>query len=91
MKPWLFVCLIGNTLAAWVLRTFLLNFRNGNVITREIKKMEFGVLDYKTDDAGTLTINWDKVIRLRLRAQQQLIGVPQTLVNHFNACKTQAR
>ncbi len=73
MKPWLFVCLIGNTLTAWAQRTDLLYLRNGDVITGEIKKMEFGVLTYKTDDAGTLTVNWDKVMRLRSVHQFELV------------------
>ena len=34
---------------------------NGDHITGEIKKLQFGLVTYKTDDAGTLNIQWDKI------------------------------
>jgi hypothetical protein len=34
---------------------------NGDHITGEIKKMQFGIITYKTDDAGTLSIQWNKI------------------------------
>ncbi|MEA3480103.1 MAG: DUF481 domain-containing protein, partial [Bacteroidota bacterium] len=37
---------------------------NGNEVTCEIKKVEFGLLTVKTDDMGTLEIKWDKVARV---------------------------
>lgn len=37
---------------------------NGDRITGEIKQMERGRLQYKTDDMGTLSIKWHKVLRL---------------------------
>jgi hypothetical protein len=37
---------------------------NGDEITCEIKKLEFGLLTAKTDDAGTLEIKWHKVARV---------------------------
>jgi len=37
---------------------------NNDRVTGEIKKMERGRLEYKTDDMGTLSIKWDKVRRL---------------------------
>ena len=38
--------------------------QNDDHVTGEIKKMERGQLQYKTDDMGTLSIKWDKVRRL---------------------------
>jgi len=38
--------------------------RNGDHITGEIKGMSRGQLDFKTDDAGRLSIEWVKVFRL---------------------------
>ena len=37
---------------------------NNDRVTGEIKKMERGRLEYKTDDMGTLSIKWNKVRRL---------------------------
>jgi hypothetical protein len=34
---------------------------NGDHITGEIKKLQFGIVTFKTDDAGTLSIQWDKL------------------------------
>jgi len=35
--------------------------RNGDNVTGEIKKLDRGILDYKTDDMGTLAIDWKMV------------------------------
>jgi hypothetical protein len=37
---------------------------NGDRVTGEIKNLERGRLEYSTDDMGTLSIKWDKVIRI---------------------------
>ncbi len=37
---------------------------NGDVVTGEVKQLDRGKLQYKTDDMGTLSIKWDKVLRL---------------------------
>ena len=37
---------------------------NGDRITGEIKSLSRGQLDYKTDDAGRLKIEWDKILRV---------------------------
>jgi hypothetical protein len=38
--------------------------KNGNLITGEIKKLEYGLLTYKTDDISTLTVKWRDVMKL---------------------------
>ncbi|MCK4350969.1 MAG: hypothetical protein KAX13_08925 [Candidatus Krumholzibacteria bacterium] len=38
--------------------------RNGNKITGEIKKLDRGMLEYSTDDMGTIHIEWDKIIHI---------------------------
>ena len=48
--------------AAQKLDTVVVN--NGDRVTGEIKRMERGRLEYSTDDMGTLSIKWDKVLRL---------------------------
>ncbi|MDH4130695.1 MAG: DUF481 domain-containing protein [Gemmatimonadota bacterium] len=55
---------------------------NGDRITGEVKGLSSGKLDYSTDDAGRLSIEWDKVLRLTsrhsfevsLRSGQRLYG-----------------
>lgn len=54
-------CRPGVALAA---KTDLVILRNGDRITGEIKGLAHGKLDYSTDDAGRLSIEWDKVARL---------------------------
>jgi len=46
-------------------RTDILVLKNGDHITGEIKKLEYGLLTYKTDNAGTLTVKWKDVMRLK--------------------------
>jgi hypothetical protein len=48
----------GIALAA---RTDIIVLRNGDHITGEVIQMQQGKLQVKTDDAGTLSIEWDKV------------------------------
>lgn len=49
---------------AFAAKTDLLILRNGDRITGEIKGLASGKLDYSTDDAGRLSVEWDKVARL---------------------------
>lgn len=46
-------------------KTDVLIMLNNDIITGEIKKLEYGILTYSTDDAGTIEVKWDKVIELR--------------------------
>jgi len=45
-------------------RTDIIIMNNGDHITGEIKKLKFGIVTFKTDDAGTLSIQWDKIRHL---------------------------
>jgi len=45
-------------------RTDVVVLGNGDTITGEIKKLERGRLQYKTDDMGTIYIEWDKIARI---------------------------
>lgn len=37
---------------------------NGNDVTGEIESLEFGALEYSTDSMGTVSIEWEDVVRL---------------------------
>jgi len=41
-----------------------ITIRNGDRITGEIKELKRGTLTLKTDDIGTVAIEWDKIVRM---------------------------
>jgi hypothetical protein len=45
-------------------KTDVLTLRNGDHITGEIRRLQRGKLDLSTDDAGTISFEWDKVARV---------------------------
>lgn len=45
-------------------KTDIVVMNNGITVIGEIKKMELGKLTFKTDDMGTLSIKWTKVVHL---------------------------
>jgi hypothetical protein len=45
-------------------RTDVVTLRNGDRITGEVIRLERGRLEFKTDDAGTLEFEWDKLVSL---------------------------
>ena len=47
--------------AAWAQKTDVVTLLNGDKITGEIKDLNRGVLEFSTDDAGTIDIEWDKI------------------------------
>lgn len=51
--------------AAWAAKTDVLQLRNGDRITGEIKSLAYGQLQYSTDDMGTLYIEWDNIVFLK--------------------------
>jgi hypothetical protein len=45
-------------------KTDVIVIENGDRITGEIRSVDRGKLTYKTDDMGTLSVKWDKVLRI---------------------------
>jgi hypothetical protein len=45
-------------------RTDVVTLANGDRITGEVIRLERGRLEFKTDDAGTLYLEWDKLVSL---------------------------
>src|SRR5262249_61371886 len=45
-------------------KTDVVVLRNGDTLTGEVKEVDRGRLTFKTDDMGTLAIEWDKVRRV---------------------------
>lgn len=54
-------CLFFSTFPLYAQRIDVVTMRNGDQVTGEIRKMVRGILYYKTDDMGTLNIEWIKV------------------------------
>jgi hypothetical protein len=50
-------------------KTDVVVLRNGDHLTGEVDQLERGKLTFKTDDVGTLEIEWDKVASVTARAQ----------------------
>ena len=46
-------------------KTDIVVLTNGDHMTGEVKKMDFGMLSFKTDHMGTISIEWDKVNSLK--------------------------
>jgi hypothetical protein len=65
----------GTAPAAAAPKTDVIVLRNGDRITCEIDLMERGSLCVKTDDMGTLNIEWDKIASLRADATFEIEDV----------------
>ncbi len=60
-----FVLLIlAGALPVQAQKTDVVTLQNGDKVTGEIKRLERGMLDYATDDMGTVAIEWDKIQKL---------------------------
>lgn len=57
---------------AYAARTDVIVLKNGDHITGEVMQMKQAQLQVKTDDAGTLSIKWEKVASLTTAAQYDL-------------------
>lgn len=49
-------------------KTDVIVMLNGDRVTGEIKSLDRGMLTYKTDDMGTLSVKWDKVVQVTSRS-----------------------
>jgi hypothetical protein len=58
---------------AWAARTDAIVLLNGDRFTGEVVQMRQGKLEVKTDDAGTLSIEWDKVASITTADQYELV------------------
>ena len=58
------LALCAHALPALAQKTDVVTLANGDRITGEIKRLERGRLEFSTDDAGTLYLEWDKLVTL---------------------------
>lgn len=74
--------LLGASTPALAAKTDIIVLRNGDRLTGEVTQLRQGKLQVKTDDAGTLSIEWDKIAAITtaalydvtLRDGQHLLG-----------------
>jgi Protein of unknown function, DUF481 len=65
--------IISSSASAWGQgKTDVITLLNGDRITGEIADLERGRLELKTDDAGTLNIEWDKIASVVARRQFEI-------------------
>ena len=57
------LCILATTIS-FPQKTDIIIMNNGDHYTGEVKKLKFGIVTFKTDDAGTLSIKWDKIKHL---------------------------
>jgi len=66
-RAFIFIFLIiisGFFIPVFAQKTDIIVMNNGDRITGEVKKLAYGLVTFKTDDAGTLNIKWDKIASL---------------------------
>jgi Protein of unknown function, DUF481 len=56
--------LVLGSYAASVEKTDIVVLKNGDRITGEIRSLSGGLLTYKTNDMGTLSVQWERVVRI---------------------------
>jgi hypothetical protein len=54
-------------------KTDVVTLANGDRITGEVSKLDRGQLEYKTDDEGTIYVEWDKIVSLEAKGQFEVI------------------
>jgi putative salt-induced outer membrane protein YdiY len=64
MKQLTFFLLLMITISLFSQKADIVMVHNGDEITGEVKSLQDNVLNFKTDDMGTLKIKWDKVVHL---------------------------
>jgi hypothetical protein len=56
--------LVLGPLAIGAVKTDIIVLTNGDRITGEIRSLSDGLLTYKTDDMGTLSVEWERIVRI---------------------------
>ena len=68
-----FLILVASCNAAWAQKTDVVTLPNGDRITGEVVALDRGRLEFKTDDAGTLYFEWDKVASVVANRQLEVV------------------
>lgn len=60
------------TMPAYAEKTDIVVLVNGNIVTGEIKSLEFGTLRYSTDSMGTVKIDWEDIVNVTSNQDLQI-------------------
>ncbi|NOY51968.1 MAG: hypothetical protein GXO88_15565 [Chlorobi bacterium] len=71
-------------LSAFSQKTDTIIHINGNVLTGEIKRLDYGIVTYKIDGMGTVNFETDKIKPLNSDAAHQDWGVSTTISYSFH-------
>src|SRR6478736_1273382 len=82
LKLMVIIALTAGDISVYAQKTDNVKLRNGNTLTGEILSMKLGLLTYKMDGPGTISIKWeyvtainsDKVYDFTLRNGEIIIG-----------------
>lgn len=69
---WLLVLAATSSLDAQG-KTDVVVLANGDRITGELKRLDRGRLEFNTDDAGTLYLEWDKLVSVVASGQVEVV------------------
>jgi len=69
---WSILLCIGSPAPASAAKTDVVILINGNYVTGEIKKLEFGSLRYSTDSMGTVVIDWEDIVNVTSNQNLQI-------------------
>ena len=53
-------------------KTDIVVLANGNIVTGEVKSLEFGTLRYSTDSMGTVKIDWEDIVNVTSNQDMQI-------------------
>ena len=67
------VALVSATASTQTRRTDVVTLANGDRITGEVVRLERGRLVFKTDDAGTISFEWDRIVRLEAAREFEVV------------------
>ena len=56
--------LLMTSLTAWAAKTDLVYMKNGDRLTGEVKNLDRGLLQFKTDHMGTVLIEWEDILEI---------------------------
>jgi hypothetical protein len=73
MKAQFAIALLLIPIAAFGANTDVIMMRNGDRVTGEVKQLSRGQLKLKTDDAGTIYIDWDKIVAIKTALNYEVV------------------
>lgn len=64
LRSVVFTVLLSVSQTVWAAKTDIVYLKNGDRVTGEVKNLERGLLQFKTDHMGTLFIEWEDILEI---------------------------